>query len=168
LRRPAVPPGGLPQRPSGRDRPRGDGPRPAAPVRHVRRPRPDPARRRRPAGPRRRPPSRRCCGRRAALPRRGRVMGFVAFFTDPLSYVFIQRGLVAAILLGVVCAIMGTFVVLKGLAFIGDAVSHAALPGVVIAFIGGFPIYLGGAGGAVTTAPLIWHCSQEDQSELET
>ena len=40
-----------------------------------------------------------------------------------------QRGLVAALLVGVVCAVMGTFVVLKGLAFIGDAVSHAAFPG---------------------------------------
>ena len=95
-------------------------------------------------------------------------MGLVAFFTDPLSYVFIQRGLVAAILLGVVCAIMGTFVVLKGLAFIGDAVSHAAFPGVVIAFIGGFPIYLGGAIAAVTTALLIGFVSRRSRLRLDT
>ena len=56
-----------------------------------------------------------------------------------------QRDLVAAILVGLVCAVMGTFVVLRGLAFIGDAVSHASFPGVVIAFIVGFPLYLGGA-----------------------
>ena len=55
------------------------------------------------------------------------VIGFVA---DPLAYGFMQRGLVAAILVGIVCAVMGTFVVLKGLAFIGDAVSHAAFPAV--------------------------------------
>ena len=45
-----------------------------------------------------------------------------------------QYGLVAAVLVGVLCAVMGTFVVLKGLAFIGDAVSHATFPGLVIAY----------------------------------
>jgi manganese/iron transport system permease protein len=48
---------------------------------------------------------------------------------DPMAYGFMQRGLVAAILVGIVCAVMGAFVVLRGLAFIGDAVSHAAFPG---------------------------------------
>jgi ABC-type Mn2+/Zn2+ transport system permease subunit len=48
------------------------------------------------------------------------------FLLGPMSYGFMQRGLVAAILVGIVCAVMGAFVVLRGLAFIGDAVSHAA------------------------------------------
>jgi len=74
------------------------------------------------------------------------------FLLDPMTYGFMQRGLLAALLVGVVCAVMGTFVVLKGLAFIGDAVSHAALPGLAIAFILGIPIYLGGAVAAVGTA----------------
>jgi manganese/iron transport system permease protein len=69
-----------------------------------------------------------------------------------MTYGFMQRGLVAAILVGVVCAVMGTFVVLKGLAFIGDAVSHAALPGLVIAFLLGIPLYIGGSIAAVGTA----------------
>ena len=55
--------------------------------------------------------------------------GVNCFLLDPLSYGFMQRGLVAALMVGIVCAVMGTFVVLKGLAFIGDAVSHAAFPG---------------------------------------
>ena len=50
-----------------------------------------------------------------------------------------QRGLVAALIVGIVCAVMGAFVVLKGLAFIGDAVSHAAFPGLVIAYLIGDP-----------------------------
>jgi hypothetical protein len=70
----------------------------------------------------------------------------------PLSYGFMQRGLVAAILVGIVCAVMGAFVVLRGLAFIGDAVSHAAFPGLVIAYILGIPLYIGGAIAAVGTA----------------
>jgi manganese/iron transport system permease protein len=79
-------------------------------------------------------------------------VNLAGFVLDPMTYGFMQRGLVAAILVGVVCAVMGTFVVLKGLAFIGDAVSHAALPGLVIAFMLGIPLYVGGAIAAVGTA----------------
>ncbi len=79
-------------------------------------------------------------------------MNVTGFLLDPMTYGFMQRGLLAALLVGIVCAVMGTFVVLKGLAFIGDAVSHAALPGLAIAFILGVPIYLGGAVAAVGTA----------------
>jgi manganese/iron transport system permease protein len=74
------------------------------------------------------------------------------FFLDPMRLGFMQRGLVAAILVGIVCAVMGAFVVLRGLAFIGDAVSHAAFPGLVIAFLLGIPLYIGGAIAAVATA----------------
>ena len=71
---------------------------------------------------------------------------------DPMAYGFMQRGLVAAVLVGVVCAVMGAFVVLRGMAFIGDAVSHAAFPGLVIAYLAGIPLYIGGAIAAVGTA----------------
>jgi len=73
----------------------------------------------------------------------------VAFITGPMAYGFMQRGLVAALIVGVLCAVMGTFVVLKGLAFIGDAVSHATFPGLVIAYMLGLPLYLGGAIAAI-------------------
>src|SRR3954464_4167793 len=71
---------------------------------------------------------------------------------EPLQLGFMQRGLVAAVLVGIVCAVMGAFVVLRGLAFIGDAVSHAAFPGLVIAFLLGIPLYIGGAIAAILTA----------------
>lgn len=70
----------------------------------------------------------------------------------PMTYGFMQRGLVAAVLVGIVCAVMGAFVVLRGLAFIGDAVSHAAFPGLVIAYLAGIPLYIGAAIAAVGTA----------------
>ncbi|NBW31436.1 MAG: metal ABC transporter permease [bacterium] len=70
----------------------------------------------------------------------------------PLSYDFFVRALIASALVGVACAIVGSFVVLKGMSFIGDAVSHAAFPGVVIAYLVGAPIILGGAIAAVGTA----------------
>ncbi|HEY7969297.1 MAG TPA: metal ABC transporter permease [Candidatus Limnocylindrales bacterium] len=95
-------------------------------------------------------------------------MDVAGFFTDPMAYGFMQRGLVAAIVVGIVCAVMGTFVVLKGIAFIGDAVSHASFPGVVIAFIAGLPIYLGGAVAAVGTALAIGFVSRRSRLRLDT
>jgi manganese/iron transport system permease protein len=92
----------------------------------------------------------------------------IGFLADPLAYGFMQRGLVAAILVGVVCAVIGTFVVLKGLAFIGDAVSHAAFPGLVIAFILGLPLYLGGAIASVGTALAIGAVSRRGRLRFDT
>jgi manganese/iron transport system permease protein len=71
---------------------------------------------------------------------------------DPLSHGFFVRALIAGALVGAVCAVVGTFVVLKGLAFIGDAISHAAFPGVVAAFIVQGPYLIGAAIAAVATA----------------
>ena len=58
-------------------------------------------------------------------------------FLAPLSYPFFIRALIASILVGSTCAVVGTYVVLKGLAFMGDAISHAAFPGIVAAFLFG-------------------------------
>jgi manganese/iron transport system permease protein len=87
---------------------------------------------------------------------------------DPLGYGFMQRGLVAALIVGVVCAVMGAFVVLKGLAFIGDAVSHAAFPGLVIAYLVGIPLYVGGAIAAVSTALAIGVVSRRGSLRFDT
>jgi manganese/iron transport system permease protein len=92
----------------------------------------------------------------------------IGFLADPLAYGFMQRGLAAAILVGIVCAVMGTFVVLKGLAFIGDAVSHAAFPGLVIAFMLGLPLYLGGAVASVGTALAIGFVSRRGRLRFDT
>jgi len=54
---------------------------------------------------------------------------------EPLQYAFMQRGLLAALLVGILCAIMGTYVVIRGMAFLGDAMAHAILPGVAIAYL---------------------------------
>jgi manganese/iron transport system permease protein len=92
----------------------------------------------------------------------------IAFLTDPMAYGFMQRGLIAALLVGVVCAVMGTFVVLKGLAFIGDAVSHAAFPGLVIAYMIGAPLYIGGAIAAIVTALAIGVVSRRGRLRFDT
>ncbi|MEX2047817.1 MAG: metal ABC transporter permease [Chloroflexota bacterium] len=71
---------------------------------------------------------------------------------EPLEYAFVQRALAAAVLVALVCASVGVFVVLRGLAFLGDAIAHAAFPGVVIAFLLKVNIVIGGSIAAVLSA----------------
>jgi manganese/iron transport system permease protein len=71
---------------------------------------------------------------------------------EPLALGFFVRALVASMMVGVVCAVVGTYVVLRGVAFIGDAIAHAAFPGVVAAFMLSIPFYVGAAIAAVGTA----------------
>lgn len=71
---------------------------------------------------------------------------------DPLGYDFFLRALVASAVVGVVCAVIGSYMVLRGLAFMGDALSHSAFPGIVVAYLLQGPFYLGAAVAAVATA----------------
>lgn len=66
-----------------------------------------------------------------------------AFFVEPLTYDFMQRALIVAILVGAVSAVLSCFLVLKGWSLMGDAISHAVLPGIVIAYVIGLPIAIG-------------------------
>ncbi len=59
----------------------------------------------------------------------------MSFILEPLQYAFMVRGLLAAVMVGIICAVMGTYVVLRGMAFLGDAMAHAILPGVAIAYL---------------------------------
>jgi manganese/iron transport system permease protein len=86
----------------------------------------------------------------------------------PLGYEFFVRALLAAVVVGTVCAVVGTFVVLRGIAFIGDAVAHAAFPGVVAAFILGIPFYLGAAVAAVTTSLAIGYVTRRARIRADT
>jgi manganese/iron transport system permease protein len=72
--------------------------------------------------------------------------------TAPLAYGFVQNALLAALLVGVVCATVGVFVVLRGLAFLGDAIAHAAFPGVVLAFLLQANLTIGGSVAAIAAA----------------
>ncbi len=76
----------------------------------------------------------------------------VSLFVEPMTYAFMQRGLLASVMVGAVCAVIGTFVVLRGLAFIGDALAHAVLPGVAVAFLMGHNILIGAFLAGIATA----------------
>lgn len=65
------------------------------------------------------------------------------FFIAPFTYEFMMRGLIAALLIGILCAIFSCYLILKGWALMGDAVSHAVLPGVAIAYALSIPMVIG-------------------------
>jgi manganese/iron transport system permease protein len=70
----------------------------------------------------------------------------MTWLIEPLSYPFMLRGLAAGVLVGIVCAVVGTYVVLRGMAFFGDALAHTVLPGVALGYLV--------SGG--TREPLFW------------
>jgi ABC-type Mn2+/Zn2+ transport system permease subunit len=72
-----------------------------------------------------------------------------AFITPFVSNQFMVNALLAGILVSVACGIIGTFMVLRGLAFIGDALAHGVLPGVATALLLGLPGILGAAAGSI-------------------
>lgn len=59
----------------------------------------------------------------------------ISFLVQPFSYAFMQRGLIASILVGIVCAVVGTYIVLRGMAFFGDALAHTLLPGLAVGYL---------------------------------
>ncbi|OCG01240.1 metal ABC transporter permease [Gilliamella sp. wkB112] len=65
------------------------------------------------------------------------------FISHPFTYAFMQRAILAALATGFVCALLSCFLVLKGWSLMGDAISHAVLPGIVLAYLAGIPIIIG-------------------------
>ena len=63
------------------------------------------------------------------------MTALISWLVEPLKYGFMVRGLVAAVLVGIVCAVVGTYVVLRGMAFFGDALAHTILPGVAVGYL---------------------------------
>jgi ABC-type Mn2+/Zn2+ transport system permease subunit len=59
----------------------------------------------------------------------------IDWLAAPLAYGFLQRGLLASTMVGIVCAVVGCYVVLRSMAFLGDAMAHAILPGVAVAYL---------------------------------
>ena len=76
----------------------------------------------------------------------------IEWLSEPLGYEFMVRAMVAAVIVGVVSAVLGTYIVLRGMAFFGDAVAHTILPGVVVAFLLGWPLALGALITGILTA----------------
>jgi manganese/iron transport system permease protein len=86
----------------------------------------------------------------------------------PFQYAFMQRAFVAALTVGLLCSIMGTYVVLRKLSFIGDGIAHASFAGIVIAYIRGLDYYAGAAVVAVATALGIGFVHRRGNISLDT
>ncbi len=76
---------------------------------------------------------------------------------EPLQYGFMQRSLIIAILVGLLCAVVGSYLMVQRLALLGDAIGHSVLPGLAIAFMLGTNIFVGAfIAGVVSTMAIAW------------
>jgi ABC-type Mn2+/Zn2+ transport system permease subunit len=92
----------------------------------------------------------------------------MSFLLEPLQYAFMTRAFAASVIVGVLCAIMGTYVVLRGMAFLGDALAHAILPGVAIAYLLQGNLLLGALVAAVVVALAIGFFSRQGTIKEDT
>lgn len=92
----------------------------------------------------------------------------VNLLLTPFTYEFMQRGVMASIIVGVLCAVVGCYVVLRGMAFLGDAVAHAILPGVAVAYLVNGNMLVGAVVAAVAVALLISVFSSHRQIKEDT
>ncbi|WP_339165444.1 metal ABC transporter permease [Siminovitchia sp. FSL H7-0308] len=76
----------------------------------------------------------------------------MAFIQDLMTYEFLQKAFITSIIVGIICGVIGSFIVLRGMALMGDAIAHAVLPGVAISYMLGINFFYGAvATGALTS-----------------
>ncbi|MGQ0672055.1 MAG: metal ABC transporter permease [Hyphomicrobium sp.] len=90
------------------------------------------------------------------------------FLATPLGYEFMQRALVVAVLVGAVCAVLSCYLVLRGWSLMGDAISHAVLPGIVLAYVAGLPLSVGAFGAGLSCAVLTGYLKANSRIKEDT
>ena len=100
-------------------------------------------------------------------------MNIIDFLAEPLTYAFIQRGLLALILVGGISAVIGCFVVVRGMAFFGDALAHTILPGVALSYTAsggnvGSNLFVGGLGAGILSAIVIAFLTRNERLKEDT
>jgi manganese/iron transport system permease protein len=95
----------------------------------------------------------------------GAVMDWIVL---PLSYPFMQRAMIVSLLVGAVCAVLSCYLVLKGWSLMGDAISHAVLPGIVIAFVLGLPLAVGAFAAGLSCALLTGYLKETSRVKEDT
>jgi manganese/iron transport system permease protein len=100
------------------------------------------------------------------------IMNLLELIINPLQYSFMVRGLSAAVLTGIVCAVVGVYVVIRGMAFFGDALAHSILPGIAVGYLmtGGSrePLFWWGTGTAVIVSLAIGAVSRGAKIKEDT
>ena len=79
----------------------------------------------------------------------------MSLLTEPFAHPFMRSALLAAVLIGLTCALLGVYVVHRRMAFVGDALAHTTLPGLAVAYLGGFSLSVGALAAGVATALLV-------------
>lgn len=97
----------------------------------------------------------------------------IRWLTEPLGYAFIQRGLLALVMVGGISAIVGCFVVVRGMAFFGDALAHTILPGVALSYTAsggsiGSNLFVGGLGVGILSALVIAYLTRNERLKEDT
>ena len=90
------------------------------------------------------------------------------WLTGPLSYPFMQRALVVSLLVAAVCAVLSCYLVLKGWSLMGDAVSHAVLPGIVLAHVLSLPLAVGAFAAGLSCALLPGYLKENSRVKEDT
>lgn len=96
------------------------------------------------------------------------MTGVIDWLVVPLSYPFMQRALAVSILVGAVCAVLSCYLVLKGWSLMGDAVSHAVLPGIVVAYVVGLPLAVGAFVAGLSCALLTGYLKEASRVKEDT
>jgi manganese/iron transport system permease protein len=94
--------------------------------------------------------------------------GLLDVIVTPLSYTFMQRALIVAILIGAVCSVLSCYLVLRGWSLMGDAISHAVLPGIVLAVVTGLPIAIGAFASGLSCALLTGYLKENSRVKEDT
>lgn len=89
-------------------------------------------------------------------------------FAAPLAYAFMQRALVVAVLVGAVCSVLSCYLVLRGWSLMGDAISHAVLPGIVAAVVLGIPLAVGAFASGLSCALLTGYLKENSRVKEDT
>lgn len=92
----------------------------------------------------------------------------MAFFSDLLAYGFLQKALLTSVIVGIICGIIGSFIVLRGMALMGDAISHAILPGVAISYMLNINYFYGAVVVGVLAALGIGAISQNSRIKTDS
>jgi manganese/iron transport system permease protein len=92
----------------------------------------------------------------------------VDWIAVPLSYPFMQRALWVSVLVAAVCAVLSCYLVLKGWSLMGDAVSHAVLPGIVLAYVVGLPLAIGAFAAGLACALFTGYLKEHSRVKEDT
>ncbi|WP_249306071.1 metal ABC transporter permease [Lederbergia citrea] len=85
-----------------------------------------------------------------------------------MQYGFLQKALITSVMVGIICGVIGCFIILRGMALMGDAISHAVLPGVAISYALGINFFIGAVITGVLTAIGIGYISQNSRIKNDT